>query len=66
MSESNTHSRLDIPALLIGGGAGLLKGNRHLQAPPQTPFANFLLDLATKFGAEVDKFGTLSTGRLEV
>jgi hypothetical protein len=66
MSESNTHSRLDIPTLLIGGGAGLLKGNRHLQAPPQTPFANFLLDLATKFGAEADKFGTLSTGRLEV
>jgi Protein of unknown function (DUF1552) len=66
MSESNTHSRLDIPTMLMGGGAGLVKGNRHMQAPPQTPFANLLLDLADKFGAESDKYGTLSTGRLEV
>ncbi|HET9220463.1 MAG TPA: DUF1552 domain-containing protein [Terriglobia bacterium] len=66
MSESNTHSRLDIPTLLVGGGAGLLKGNRHIQAPPQTPFANLLLDLAQKFGGETAKYGTLSTGRFEV
>ena len=66
MSESNTHSRLDIPTLLVGGGASLMKGNRHIQATPQTPFANLMLDLSDKFGAEVDKYGTLSTGRLEV
>jgi hypothetical protein len=66
MSESNTHSRLDIPTMLVGGGAGLIKGNRHLQAAPQTPFANLLLDISGKFGAELDKYGTLSTGRLEV
>ena len=66
MSESNTHSRLDIPTLLVGGGAGLIKGNRHLQATPQTPFANLMLDLANKYGAELDKYGNLSTGRLEV
>jgi hypothetical protein len=66
MSESNTHSRLDIPTMLVGGGAGLIKGNRHLQAAPQTPFANLLLDISGKFGAELEKYGTLSTGRLEV
>lgn len=66
MSESNTHSRLDIPTLLVGGGAGLLKGNRHIQAPQQTPFANLLLDLTQKFGGETGKYGTLSTGRFEV
>jgi hypothetical protein len=66
MSESNTHSRLDIPTLLVGGGAGLLKGNRHIQAAPQTPFANLLLDLTQKFGGETGKYGTLSTGRFEV
>jgi hypothetical protein len=65
MSESNTHSRLDIPTMFVGGGAGLLKGNRHVQAPPQTPFSNVLLDVAVKFGAESDKYG-ISTGRLEI
>ena len=65
MSESNTHSRLDIPTLLVGGGAGLMKGNRHIQAAPQTPFSNMLLDLSQKFGAESDKYG-ISTGRLGV
>ena len=65
MSESNNHLRLDVPTLLVGGGAGLLKGNRHIKAPKETPLANFMLDLANKFGVEIDKFG-ISTGRLEV
>jgi hypothetical protein len=66
MSESDTHSRLNVPAAIVGGGAGLLKGNRHIQAPKETPLANLMLDFANKFGCELDKFGTLSTGRLEV
>jgi hypothetical protein len=66
MSESNTHSRLDIPTLLVGGGAGLMKGNRHLQMAPQTPFANLLLTLSGKYGVQAEKYGTLSTGRLEI
>lgn len=66
MSESNTHSRLDIPTLLVGGGAGLIKGNRHVQFPQQTPFANLLLTLSDKYGVQSEKYGTLSTGRLEV
>jgi hypothetical protein len=66
MSESDTHSRLNVPAAILGGGAGLLKGNRHIQAPKETPLANLMLDFANKFGCEMDKFGTLSTGRLEV
>jgi hypothetical protein len=65
MSESNSHSRLDLPTLLVGGGAGLLKGNQHIKAKPETPFANLLLDVALKFGVEIDKF-PLSTGRLEI
>jgi hypothetical protein len=66
MSESDTHSRLNVPVALVGGGAGALKGNRHLQAPKETPLANLMLDMANKFGCETDKFGTLSTGRFEV
>jgi hypothetical protein len=65
MSESDLHYRIDVPTLLVGRGAGLYKGNRHQVAGKETPIGNFLVDVAQKFGAEVDKFG-LSTGRLEV
>ena len=61
MSESNTHSRLNIPTLLVGGHGGRIAGNRHIQAPKETPFANLLLEIGHKFGVETDKFG-LSTG----
>jgi hypothetical protein len=66
MSESDTHSRLNVPVALVGGGAGLVKGNRHIQTAKETPLANLMLDIANKFGCEVDKFGTLSTGRVDI
>jgi hypothetical protein len=31
MSEANTHSRLNIPTLLVGGSSVGFKGNRHIQ-----------------------------------
>jgi hypothetical protein len=67
MSESDTHSRLNIPTLLAGGGAGLMKGkgNHHIQAPQGTPMANLLLNLANKFGCEMSQYG-ISTGTLEI
>jgi hypothetical protein len=61
MSDSNTHSPLDVPFLMAGRGAGLFAGNRHLAAPKGTQLANVLLMLAQKFGAEIDRFG-VSTG----
>ena len=64
MSEANTHSRLDIPTLLVGGSAVGFKGNRHIQTAKETPFANCLLALANRFGCELQSFGTLSTGEL--
>ena len=66
MSESDTHSRLNIPVAIMGGGAGLLKGNRHIQTAKETPIANLMLDIANKFGCDIDKFGTLSTGRVDI
>jgi hypothetical protein len=65
MSESDTHSRLNIPTLLVGKGAGMVRGNQHIVAPKETPMANFLLDLANKFGSDAKSYG-ISTGRLEV
>ena len=65
MSESNVHSRLDVPTLLVGGDGGRLRGGNHIKAPAETPIANFMLGLGNRFSAELDRFG-LSTGSLEV
>ena len=65
MSEANTHSRLNIPTLLVGGRSVGFKGNRHIQTRAETPFAN-CLSLANTYGCELDRFGTLSTGELSL
>jgi len=65
MSESDTHSRLNLPAVLVGGAAGQMKGNRHIQAAKETPVANLMVSLANKFDCDIDKFG-ISTGTVEI
>jgi hypothetical protein len=65
MSESDTHSRLNLPTLLVGGASGGMKGNRHIQAPKETPLANLLVSVANKFDCNLDKFG-ISTGTVEI
>jgi hypothetical protein len=65
MSESDQHSRLDVPTLLVGGGSGGMKGNRHIKADKETPLANLMLALANKFDCDIDSFG-ISTGRLAI
>jgi hypothetical protein len=65
MSESDTHSRLNLPTLLVGGAGGRLKGNRHIQAAKETPIANLMVSLANKFDCDIDKFG-ISTGTVEI
>jgi hypothetical protein len=65
MSDSNSHSAIDVPLLLAGKGMGRIKGDRHIAAPRGTPLANAMLDIAQKYGAEIDRLG-VSTGRLEI
>lgn len=57
MGEADVHSRIDVPTLVMGGGGGLLKGNRLVTAKAETPLANFMLDIANEFGIEMDRFG---------
>ena len=42
MSNGNAHDRNNPPAVMVGGGNGRLKGNRHIVAK-DTPTANLLL-----------------------
>ena len=64
MSNGNVHSRRRCRSRSSAAPA-LVKGDRHIVAPEQTPLANVLLDLGDKFGVDVDSFG-ISTGRLEL
>jgi hypothetical protein len=64
MGDCNAHDPRSIPVLLAGGGAGHLKGGRHIRYPKETPLANLHLTLLDKFGVKLDRIGD-STGRLD-
>ena len=64
LSDSNKHSHFDLPLLLVGGGAGQLKGGRHLQYPRDTPMTNLLVSQLDKAGVRLDGGLGDSTGRL--
>jgi hypothetical protein len=63
IADSNSHSPLNIPMILAGGGSGHLKGGRHINFKG-TPLANLHLTLLDQFGVRVDKIGD-STGRVD-
>src|SRR5262245_29715637 len=65
LSNSDQHSHIDLPLVLVGGGAGSLKGGRHLRFPKDTPMNNLHLALLEKVGVDVDKFGD-STGTVQL
>jgi uncharacterized protein DUF1552 len=64
MSDGNRHDHHNLPTLLVGGGAGWLKGGRHLRVPKETPIANLFVTVLDHLGVPMDKFGD-STGKLE-
>jgi len=57
MSNSNAHNHFPLPNLVIGGGAGTLKGGRHIKYADHTPMTNLLLTVLTKAGVKMDKLG---------
>ena len=57
LSNSDQHSHIDLPLVLVGGGAGNLKGGRHLRFPKDTPMNNLHMALLEKVGAPIEKFG---------
>jgi uncharacterized protein DUF1552 len=64
MGNSSIHSHSNLPIVLVGGGAGKLKGGRHIKFGEPTPLANLHLTLLEKLGIHMDKFGD-SKGRVD-
>jgi hypothetical protein len=65
MANPNQHDHNPLPILLAGGGAGRLRGGRHIRAAEDTPFANLLVAVLAKLDVPIESFGD-STGALEV
>ena len=63
ISNSTLHSGLNLPLVLVGGGAGTLDGGQHLVYPDDPSMANLLVTLMDKLGVPVDRIGG-STGPL--
>jgi hypothetical protein len=64
MSDGNIHSHMDVPIALVGGAGGI-KGNRHVAMPMGTPLSNLLVGLISRAGVPIDSFGD-STGMLDL
>jgi hypothetical protein len=65
ISNSNAHSGDNLPLMLLGGGAGTLRGGQHLVYKDQPTMANLLVTLMDKLAVPVEKIGG-STGRLPI
>ncbi len=64
ISHSDRHTHGPLPTLVLGGGAGTIKGGRHLVYPDHTPLTNLQLTLLRNLGVPTEKFGD-STGQLK-
>jgi len=65
ISNSNAHSGDNLPLLVMGGGAGRLRGGQHLVYKDKPTMANLLVTLMDKLDVPVEKIGG-STGKLPI
>jgi hypothetical protein len=69
LSDGMGHVHHDVPTLLVGGGAGKLKGGSHIRYP-RLPLSNLHLSILDMVGLPVEDFldnrYSDSTGRLDV
>jgi len=56
MGNPNVHDHVNLPTIVAGGGAGRMKGGRHIKYAEPTPLANLHLTLLEKVGVRIDKF----------
>jgi hypothetical protein len=62
LADSNAHATSNVPVVLAGGGAGWIKGGRHIRFGG-VPLANLHLAVLDRFGIAMDRMGD-STGLL--
>ena len=63
MGNSNLHDPRQLPILVAGGGAGTIRGGRHLRYAKETPLTNLYVTLLDKVGVPVERIGD-STGQI--
>jgi hypothetical protein len=64
MGDPNVHTHVNLPIIVAGGGAGRLKGGRHVKYAEPTPLANLHLTLLEKVGVRLDAFAD-SQGKVD-
>jgi hypothetical protein len=64
MGNPDVHDHVNLPILVAGGGAGKLKGSRHIKYAEPAPLANLHLTLLEKVGVHQDSFAD-SRGRVD-
>jgi len=64
ISDSNQHLHTDLPILVAGGGAGQIRGGRHVKVQTDTPLANLQLTLLHQTGVTLPSLGD-STGGID-
>src|SRR6266540_5219317 len=64
MGNPNIHDHVNLPILVVGGGAGRLKGGCHIKYAEPAPLANLHLTLLERVGVRLDSFAD-SRGKVE-
>jgi hypothetical protein len=65
MSNPNMHLHQDLPMMVVGSGAGQIKGGRHVRVAKDTSLADLHVTVLDKMGIPVARLGD-STGKLAV
>ena len=63
MSNSDRHNNYPLPLMLVGGGAGDLRGGQHITLPEYTTLSNLHLTVVNKAGLELKSLAD-STGEI--
>jgi hypothetical protein len=63
MGNPNVHDHVNLP-ILVAGGAGRVKGGRHIKYAEPTPLANLHLTLLERVGVRMDAFAD-SKGKVD-
>jgi hypothetical protein len=64
MGNPNVHDHVNLPIIVAGGGAGKIRGGRHIKYAEPTPLANLHLTLLDRVGVRLDSFAD-STGKID-